>query len=257
MTLAEYSTFITNKVGQTDSTSVALCKEFVKMRHRMIWDSHTWRDSLGLVPALVADTSGVMSLPDGIERIMAIRSTGNHILYPADSPYVMQVDPQAFEAMGDPLAYEEFTDIANSNARMIRFFPIPSQNTAMLVFGKRALVQLNADTDMPVLRNIDNALIAYATGDMLERQRQYGKAQAKFQEASAHLDLMRRIETEQAGRVQRVVPEQLEPGWDGEYEFFLDKGNFLAGPSISTEFDLVTETGEDIVTEIGEVILVS
>ena len=231
MTLADYATEICMEVNQHDADSIAAAKVFVNRRYRMIWNSHAWRDALGLV-AVTADNTGLMPLPPAIERPISIRASGDHELVPTDSAYVMQIEPAAFEEIGTPLAFEEFTDTTNNNARMIRFFPVPSQNTAMLVFGKRALVPLVADTDAPVLRNIENVIIAYVHVDMLNRQRQYAKAQLILQEASAMLDAMRRLETEQSATVQRIVPEQIEPDWHGYDDWTWLKGETAASTPV-------------------------
>jgi hypothetical protein len=169
----------------------------------MLWDAELWRDSLALVASQVGAT-GVFTFPDGIERIVAIRSTGNHILDPVDSPYIMQISPGMFEQTGDPLGFEEYTDKTDGK-RKARVFPTPTSATALLIVGKRTLVPLNG-SDTPVLRGIDNALIAFVQSDMLEKQRQYGKAQAKVQEGAAMLDQMRKLENEQSARQSRVVP---------------------------------------------------
>lgn len=225
MMLSNYSTFVCSKVGQTDSTSTALCKEFVKTRYKMIWDAFLWNDSTVLIPNLTADTSGVMTYPLGIERIVSIRSTGDHILDPTNSPFIMQVSPSSFEDTGDPLAYEDFTDTTDSNKRKIRLFPIPKQSTAILIFGKRTFVPLAVDSDTPVLRNIDNALQSYAEGDMLSRQRKRGAAQAIYSEALEHLTLMQKIETQQAGHLSKIVP-QVTNGYQAWDCYGLTKGDF-------------------------------
>ncbi len=217
MTLADYSTYICSRLNQSDAITVGLCKQFVQRRYQMIWDARNWRDALKNVAASLTDTvNGLLAFPAGIDRIVAIRGNGNHILVPIDSPQAMQLSPTVFEQMDDPMAYEEFTD--DSKARMIRFLPIPKITTPLLIVGKRLLVNLENDTDVPLLRGIDNAIISFATADMLERQRQYGKAQAKVQEASAMLQEMIDVETKQSGNMPRVIPA-VDPwplGWGFE-----------------------------------------
>lgn len=206
MTLAECATFVCNKVGQADTTSVALCKSFAKARDRMIFDAQLWNDSVALVTGLSADTTGVIGYPNGIDRVISIRAAGRDMLFPTDASYLMQVDPQMFERTGTPIAFEDFTDTDNGDARKLRLFPIPNSTTTILLRGKRSYRVLADDSSVPMIRGTDNAWVSYVQGDMYQRQRQMGKAQACFQEAGAHLDLLRRIETEQAGSFKRVVP---------------------------------------------------
>ena len=79
------------------------------------------------------------------------------------------------------------------------------------MLGKLKWVELG-DTDSPCLHGVDNAVIAYAEGYMLERARQYGKAQAKFAEAANHVQVMRDMEKGQAQSVSRIIP--MEEGYD-------------------------------------------
>jgi hypothetical protein len=164
-----------------------------------------WKDALDLKTGLTVDTTGIMTYPTGIDRIISVRAGGDHMLVPTDSAYLMQVDPQVFEQTGNPLRFEDFYDVA-SGLHKIRVFPIPSASTPISLLGKRTFTQLVADTDAPILRNIDSALIAFGTYDMLQRQRQYAKAQLVLQEAAAALDSMVRAETERSGYQQRIVP---------------------------------------------------
>jgi hypothetical protein len=215
MTYDTYVSLVTNKVHQTDSNSVLRCKEFVQARYQMIYDFANWKDALDLLTGLSADTTGIMTYPANIDRIIAIRSTKTHLILPTDSALAMSVDPSIFERTGDPIGWEDFVDTADSNKHKIRLFPTPTATTDIIMQVKRAFVQLSAGTDVPILRNIDNALMAYVTGDMYERQMRIGQAQAKFQEAAAFLDLMRRQETEHAAHIARVVP--FSDHTDGDY----------------------------------------
>jgi hypothetical protein len=82
----------------------------------------------------------------------------------------------------------------------------------MIVVGKKRLRPLRNDYDEPQIRGIDNALIAFAEGDMLERSRQFGKAQIKFSEASSLLEIVRDLERGQSSAVS-----VLQPNPDGAY----------------------------------------
>ena len=76
------------------------------------------------------------------------------------------------------------------------------------VLGKRKPRSFVRDTDSPALRGCENALIALATGDMLERDRMYAKAQAKFSEGDAMIRVMKDGEVNQSAHVARIVPEE-------------------------------------------------
>lgn len=82
----------------------------------------------------------------------------------------------------------------------------PREQFALITVGKRRFPGLREDLDSPTLSGVDNALIAYAQADMLERERQYGKAAMKVQEGGAMLDQLKRLETHQQATISRVVP---------------------------------------------------
>lgn len=204
MTLSDLATTVCNRVNQADATSVSICKIFAQNRYAMIYDIRDWRDSLKNVDTSLTDTStGLLTMPASIERVIAIRCDGLYFLFPVDSPQMIQLDSTIFERSSTPVAYEEFTD--DSSIRKIRFLPIPNRTYPLKIVGKRPITTLG-DTDSPILRNIDRAWAAFTQADMLERQRQYGKSQAKVQEASALLNEMISVETEQSGNMPRVIP---------------------------------------------------
>ena len=200
LTLGDYIGFITPKVGQSDANSVNFCRIFLRNRYKMIYDMMNWNDATDLITGLSVGTTGIMAYPSTIDRIIAIRAGGDHILVPTDSAYLMQVDPTIFEQTGMPLRWEDI------GGHQIAVYPTPTASVPIILQGKRVFTQLVADTDSPVLRNIDQALIAYGTADMLQRQRQYNKAQMVLQEAAAALDAMTKAETARAGYQARIVP---------------------------------------------------
>ena len=62
------------------------------------------------------------------------------------------------------------------------------------------------DSDSPVINGAANALLAYATGDMLERSMQYQKAQTKFAEAANLLQICRDLDNVQQDKTSFIVP---------------------------------------------------
>lgn len=211
MNLGQLATFVCTKIGQIDAASLAACKTFINARYEMIYDSYAWRDSESTA-AVTMTSEGIMNIPPDMTRVIAIRSNGDTFLDPVNVNLLMQTDPSIFERRGLPTVYREFTPSIEPSEIMldtpspvainkkIQVYPRPTGDVPFLVVGKRTLVDLTGNTDVPVIRNIDNVLIAYAEGDMWERQRQVGKAQAKFVEAGAMLTAAQQLESGQANQ---------------------------------------------------------
>lgn len=90
----------------------------------------------------------------------------------------------------------------------IRLLQSPKDTTkSVLILGKAKFQAMNSDNDTPLIpRNIDNALIAFGLADMLDRQRQYDKAQLKVSEAGQLLDQAKRLETQEGAASARIIP---------------------------------------------------
>jgi hypothetical protein len=89
----------------------------------------------------------------------------------------------------------------------IRFVERPDSSVTVRVLGKRTVPEFSAANDEPSISGITNTLLAFAQGDMLQRERQYGKAQALYQEAMALFDQVKRLETVQQAHQTRIIPE--------------------------------------------------
>lgn len=90
---------------------------------------------------------------------------------------------------------------------------VDGETIKIIVVGKKRVRPLRHDYDEPQVRGIDNAIISFCEGDMLERARQYGKAQVKYSEASSLLEIARDIE-----RGQSAAISTLQPNVNGEYD---------------------------------------
>lgn len=201
LTVLQMENQVAAKLGQSDTTSRSLIRTFIGNRAKMVFDSFAWRDSEMTATASLASTN-ITTLPTGMDRIIAIRANGDTFLDPININMLLQTDPTIFERVGLPTVYEEYTDPAD-NSKKVKVYPTPNTTVALFIVGKRTMPALTADADVPILRNIDNVLISYAMGDMLERQRQYEKAKAKFEEAGAMLEAAKALETGQANQPRR------------------------------------------------------
>lgn len=89
----------------------------------------------------------------------------------------------------------------------IRLHPQPDTSYSFLILYKKKPNPLVEDSDRPTISNIDNALLAYVEGDLLEWQKLYDQAQMKFTEASGLLAESRDLEKNQAQKNMRIIPE--------------------------------------------------
>ena len=228
MTLTELADFVTTKLSDTAVDSVTVCKDFVNRRYQMIWDSGLWTETMGVSSKAVAAEDTEITI-DGVPTITFYQSSSAPTTF-VDFPVAMkftetgkedgigllndswmtffQIDPNAWENISNRRANPtNFINLPQDASGFCRIKPVPTPKSAGTVFvlGKLKWVELGA-TDTPALNGIDNALLAFVEGDMLERSRQYGKAQVKFTEAASHIQIMRDMEKGQRQSISRIIP---------------------------------------------------
>lgn len=229
MTLSEMADFVTTKMMDTEPDSVVICKDFINRRYHMIWDSAIWSESLGTVsqPVLinVADVTlstapSVFYYPTSssvagtkLDFIVAAKfvptgeESGSETIN-SDWATFFQTDPGLFENVSSrrafPSNYVNLPKDASGYCR-IKLVPATSQAGNVFALGKLKLQDLG-DNDSAVIRGVDNALLAFAEGDMYERSRQFSKSQVKFTEAAAHIQIMKDLEKGQQQSISRIIP---------------------------------------------------
>lgn len=104
----------------------------------------------------------------------------------------------------------------------IRLAPVPSGAGSILVLGKRAFPGFASGQEF-ALQNVDNALQDFTLADLLERNRQYGKATQQAQAANTQLQIAFDLETKQAANERRIIPANIG-GQDMLYGGFTSKG---------------------------------
>jgi len=222
MNLTNMANFVCGKVGRTDTESVSSCKQFLGRRYELIYDSQLWRDTMQSATISVPiDTQDVV-LPQTIDRIIAVRWS-DRALTPVQQEAVYYIDPTLFDKSGTPLSFV-IMPRTSAGQSVIRLVQKPSTAKDVTILGKSkvrvvdsdGLFQtrsLSQDGDSPILRGIDHGLLAYAEGDMLTRERQYGKAQLVYAEASSTLRVAFNLERGQEASEIQVTPSD-SGGWD-------------------------------------------
>jgi hypothetical protein len=232
-TLTELSSFVTSKLMMTDTASVTACKSFINARYRLLWESSLWTETLGIASKAVSagDTSITLDGTPSVTFYHSSSAPATYVDFVVAARFTKTGEDDGVESVAsdwmrwfqiDPNAWNDVTSRRaaptgfiplpkdGSGYMRIKPVPIPSDAGTMYVLGKLKWVALG-DSDSPCLRGADNALLAYAEADMLERSRQYAKAQNKFAEASAAVQVMRDIERGQQQMVSQIIP--MEEGY--------------------------------------------
>lgn len=229
MTKSEIATYVTTKLSDTDSATVAFAKLCIDRRYDMIWSAALWTETIGIASSAVSASATSVTISDVptvtffhsvsppttfIDFPIAVRMTETGQTEGIELPgqdwaTFFAVDPNSWNTDSSRLSTPQgFINLPKDGSGYCRLRLVPTPATAGTLFtlGKLKIATLG-DSDTPCLRGIDNALIAFVEGDLLERGRQYAKAQAKFTEAAAHLSIMKDVEKGQMQNTSRIVPD--------------------------------------------------
>jgi len=228
MTLTEIADFVKTIISDTTSDSVTVCKSFFNKRYQMIWDSGLWTETLGVASKAVAaeDTEITIDSVPSITFYQSSSAPTTFINFPVAMRFTetgkedglnllnnnwmtfFQIDPNAWENVparrANPTNFMNLPKDADGFCR-VKPVPVPSAAGTLFVLGKLNWVELG-DSDSPALNGIDNALIHYATGDMLKRSRQREAGDRELAEGAAHVQIMVDMEKSQRQSISRIIP---------------------------------------------------
>ena len=211
MNKQEIANLICEKLQATDPASLELCKKFINLRYEMIWHDGLWKESLITQTVAVPANDGMVTLAEEIEFPVAVRCDRAQVL-PVDQQTLFAVDPGIFDRAGTPTRFAVLPKL-NGLARL-QLLERPERDCQLLVLGKRVFRPLTEDGASGVLVALNNTLIAFAEYDMLERERQYAKANTKLQEANALMTQMREVERYQTAASSQLIPGSTGTEWD-------------------------------------------
>jgi len=115
MTLSELAAVICGKLNQTEPDDIALCKTFLKLRFKMIWQDQLWKDSLFEYTQTLTSqgyalgntwlpTVRTLVLPPIFTHVVAVR-TDKRRLGVESSEHFYRMDFDSFTATGDPTQF--------------------------------------------------------------------------------------------------------------------------------------------------------
>ena len=233
-----------DKLSFTDSATLALAKKFCIRRYSMIWDSCLWNDTLGVVSTPVTNGQELVTISQYVTAMYASGTGYNMFLdFPVASRFTItgdtdgievpaaewvsffQLDPNTWNNVdsrkstpGNFVNWARVLGVSYGQAGVpqIKLIPTPNTDGTLFILGKKQsqmrqfgeATTISNDTNFE-LRGVENALMAYTEGDLLEYSRQYGKAQAKFQEGAAQVSIMKDMERGQQQQISRIIPDSL------------------------------------------------
>ena len=233
-----------DKLSFTDSATITLANKFCIRRYSMIWDSCLWNDTLGVISTPVTNGTELVTLDQTVTATYASGSGYNMFLdFPvaarftvtgetdgieipaAESVSFFQLDPNTWNNVDSrkstPNNFVNWVRIIGASygeagVPRIKLVPTPNTDGTLFILGKKQSqmrqfgesTAISNDSDFE-LRGVENALMAYTEGDLLEYSRQYAKAQAKFQEGAAQVSIMKDMERGQQQQISRIIPDSL------------------------------------------------
>src|SRR6266446_10135712 len=164
-------------------------------------------------------------MPTGMERAVKVGlvfdSDRNRVvtdLRPSSAASLMETNPEVLLVGGVPQFYEErlIENQSGQQVQVIIVYPTPVGNYSVIIAGKKPCNPLIADSDAPILRNVDNAIKAFALADMLKRDRHYVKAEQQRKEAQELLQEAMDLEQKQGNLPRAARPLSVTGGTLGE-----------------------------------------
>jgi hypothetical protein len=107
MRLSAIASLVCAKVGLSDATNLALCKQFIAQRYRMVWDEGLWLESLFCVNRNVPwdstgyDKLGEVFLPQEVDKVIGGRLTDGPVS-PIEEQDLYRFDLDLYEETGRP-----------------------------------------------------------------------------------------------------------------------------------------------------------
>src|ERR1700753_656168 len=160
MTLQQLTQYVGNNVQKTDTNSLNTFQGYIQKNYLMIWEKYTWIESKTSVTQSLSAGTNSLLVDSNIELVsMVIWDT--YPLRNSDLENLYRWRPDWPTQTGTPSFYVNMPK--QSGQCFIMFDTSPTTTFNVTIVGKMKFTQLVNSTDTPLLRGIDNALIAFST----------------------------------------------------------------------------------------------
>lgn len=209
MTLLQIATLACQTIKKTDTYSMTLCKTYVMKNYQMIWEKFTWVDSQTTVVQSLGSGTSTLAVNSNVELVMMV-VWDSYPLRNSDIVSLYRMRPDWTTQTGSPRFY---INLPKSNGQCnIQLDSLPTLTKNVTIVGKSVFVPLVNDSDVPILRGIDNALIALSEGDMMCYINQVGSANSYYTKGQAMVQEMIDLETKQQTQLFQMMPVKMD--WD-------------------------------------------
>lgn len=174
----------------------------IKYTHRSAYGNYadTAALELNICDGYYPNSSAYNSIPDVVSVESVSKDVTDGIIY-ADA-----ITIYFWSDFGTPLFEIPAEATAAYRRCRVALTPKPDANMDLVFMVKSDAPDLY-DGDELALSGSDQCIVAFATADMLQRQRQYGKAKAVQQEALTLLVQLKQQETMQMAHRSRIIPD--------------------------------------------------
>jgi hypothetical protein len=221
MTLSEIAQYAGEKVGKTDSETLAFLQKAASLAYRRVWNFAPWRETVTSSTYSVG-TNRTIILGTNVETPLSVSYDQSEV-EPIDLATIISQDADLLEdtRTGTPVLYH-FTGRNTSGVAQLDLYPrLADTGTVSLrvVEKLKCLTRTNIIVDFPPttqalddelrLPHVHQVVLSLTHADALERERQYAKAQSVVQTANADLAAMANYELSQVGGIKQITPSSL------------------------------------------------
>ena len=212
------SAVITNPTSLSEDSSLM---KFVEVSSVGIpWELDSEGETIGAshLPSVTTDAgvvvglSGIVATTERRQINLSVTLTSSPAAFQASLTSVTRItkpvtsDLVCITRMVDSSTFYIPASCQEATFARVRLLNPSAEALTLGILAKKKLRQMTLDSDGPMIRGSENALMAFAQGDMLERSRQYAKSASKIAEGTNLMGLMRDQELNQSAAEARIIP---------------------------------------------------
>jgi hypothetical protein len=131
--LGEMTDAVCTLCGQWTPDYRLIIREFLRRNYQSLYDLYLWPESLVVVR--VPFTTEQVVMPPYIDKVLGIRGTTNLRMFPSDAGLILDIAPNVFDEIGDPVSYTTLTPVGVAT--------LPAVTTRLLIASQNPADRTN------------------------------------------------------------------------------------------------------------------